>query len=210
MNWKKLSLYVGLVLVGIVLGFGFFRIQTNASTANKQIRVTKSSKNVTFPAKRYSKPIHTNKNAKRVFLNASMNKNGNTSALAKKLFGNLSYKQVNLSDYRIPQIGQGEGDFNKVWNQLKAADVIVIGTPVYWSNMSGYLTTFIDHMEINNDLKGKDLYVLVQGADSNQAYAINSTYGSLNRIAIRFQMQFVGIGQTSKQVNALHQKMIGK
>ncbi|WP_160248874.1 NAD(P)H-dependent oxidoreductase [Limosilactobacillus mucosae] len=43
----------------------------------------------------------------------------------------------------------------------------MIGTPVYWSNVSGYLKTFIDHMQINNDLRGNDLYVIVQGSDSS-------------------------------------------
>lgn len=97
-------------------------------------------------AKQFSRPAHTGKNAKRVFINASMNKDGNTAKMAKQLFGDRSYKQINLRDYNIPQIGQGNGDFDKVWQQIKGADVIVIGTPVYWSNMSGYLKTFIDHM----------------------------------------------------------------
>lgn len=139
-----------------------------------------------------------------------MNRNGNTSKLAKKLFGNQPYRQINLRDYNIPQLGQGNGDFDKVWRQIKGADVVVIGTPVYWSNMSGYLKTFIDHMQVNNDLKGSDLYVLVQGQSSNQTAAIKSTYGTLNRIAKRFGMHFVGIGQTDRQVQQLHNKMIGK
>lgn len=158
----------------------------------------------------FVKPTHTQNKAKRVFINASMNRNGNTSKMAKRVFGNRSYQQINLRDYNIPQLGQGNGDFNKVWRQIKDADVVVIGTPVYWSNMSGYLKTFIDHMQINNDLRGSDLYVIVQGADSNQTAAINSTYGSLNRIAKRYKMHFVGIAQTDRQADQLHQKMIGK
>lgn len=158
----------------------------------------------------FVKPTHTQNKAKRVFINASMNRNGNTSKMAKRVFGNRSYQQINLRDYNIPQLGQDNGDFNKVWRQIKDADVVVIGTPVYWSNMSGYLKTFIDHMQINNDLRGSDLYVIVQGADSNQTAAINSTYGSLNRIAKRYKMHFVGIAQTDRQADQLHQKMIGK
>jgi len=34
-------------------------------------------------------------------------------------------------DYHIPQIGQGDGDFAKIWQQLKKAQVIVTGTLVY-------------------------------------------------------------------------------
>lgn len=76
--------------------------------------------------------------------------------------------------------------------------------------MSGYLKTFIDHLEINNDLKGSDLYMIVQGADSNQTLAINSTYGTMNRVAVRFGLNFVGIAQNANQVKNLHNKMIGK
>lgn len=197
---KKLAIF--LAIIGLVAG-------TAAITA----RLNSDSSSVTAKAKakkKFVKPHHTNQGARRVFINASQNKDGNTANLAKKLFGNRSYKQINLADYHIPQIGQGDGDFPKVWNQLKGADVIVIGTPVYWSNMSGYLKTFIDHLNINDDLKGSDFYVIVQGADSNLTLAINSTYGTLNRVAKRFGLNFVGIAQTNPQANTLHNKMIGK
>lgn len=113
-------------------------------------------------------------------------------------------------DYHIPQIGQGDGDFAKVWQQLKKAQVIVIGTPVYWSNMSGYLKTFIDHLEVNDDLKGRDLYFIIQGADENQSVAINAAYGTINRVAKRFGLNFVGIAQTSTQIQKLQQKLNSK
>lgn len=41
------------------------------------------------------------------------------ASLTKQLFGPLTYQQVNLVDYHIPQIGQGNGDFAKRWQQLK-------------------------------------------------------------------------------------------
>ncbi|BDR57422.1 hypothetical protein KIMC2_19840 [Xylocopilactobacillus apis] len=75
--------------------------------------------------------------------------------------------------------------------------------------MSGYLKTFIDHLQINNDLANRDLYMIVQSSDSDQTLAINSVYGTMNRVAIRFNMNFVGIGQTTEQINQLHNKMIG-
>lgn len=197
---KKLAVF--LVIIGLVAGTAAITTRLNSDSSS----VTAKSK----AKKKFVKPHHTNQGARRVFINASQNKDGNTANLAKKLFGSSSYKQINLADYHIPQIGQGDGDFPKVWNQLKGADVIVIGTPVYWSNMSGYLKTFIDHLNINNDLKGSDLYVIVQGADSNQTLAINSTYGTLNRVSKRFGLNFVGIVQTNSQANTLHNKMIGK
>lgn len=213
MNLKNWLIIIGTLIVGIILEVCLNQFTTsnffNGSNKIAQNFMQPSSSTNTI-SKQFEKPVHTQKNAKRVFINASMNTDGTTSEMGKKLFGSLSYKQINLRDYHIPQIGQGEGDFREVWNQIKGADVIVMGTPVYWSNMSGYLKTFIDHMQINNNLKNADLYAIVQGADSNQTAAIDSTYGSLNRIAIRFKIHFVGIAQTNNQIKTLHQKMIGK
>lgn len=191
--WQTIST----LIVGLALGGGGVLFATH-----QQVGTVNASQ-------QYTSPRHTGKNAKRIFLNASMNRDGNTAAMAKKIFGNRSYKQINLADYHIPQLGQGSGDFDKVYDQLKGADVIVIGTPVYWSNMSGYLKTFIDHMQINDDLKGADLYAIVQGSDTNQTAAVNSTDGTLNRIAKRFGLHFVGTASNDSQANQLHQKLIG-
>lgn len=158
----------------------------------------------------FAKPGHTGKGTRKVFLNASQNAEGNTSTLAKELMGGEDYRQINLSEYRIPQVGQGDGDFPKVWDQLKGTDVIVIGTPVYWSNMSGYLKTFIDHVEVNEDLKGADLYLIVQGADSNQTRAANATYGTMDRVAKRFGLNLVGIAQNGDQAKDLHARMLAE
>lgn len=155
----------------------------------------------------FTNPRNNNKSEKIVFLNASQNPNGNTSKMAKKLLGNNSYKSINLSDYNIPQVGQGNGDYQKVFNELKGAKKIVIGTPVYWSNISGYLKTFIDHMDINNDLNGADLYAIVQGFDTNQDAARDSAYGSLNRISNRFGLNFVGIASNDKEIKNLNYKL---
>ncbi|WP_248705888.1 flavodoxin family protein [Convivina praedatoris] len=158
----------------------------------------------------FTKPQNVNTSGKKVFLNASQNTDGNTAKMAKELFGNEKYTQINLSEYNIPQVGQGDGDYQKVFDQLKGAKVIVIGTPVYWSNMSGYLKTFMDHMNINSELKGADLYTIVQGADSDQSAAIQSTYGSLNRIARRFELNFVGVGSNNSDMKVLHNQLVGE
>ncbi|WP_427910966.1 NAD(P)H-dependent oxidoreductase [Pediococcus parvulus] len=215
---RKFNIWIALVvlIIGIGIGgvgFSLIEANENSGSSSNNMTVFKSSSNSAknfSSARNYTNPSHTKKSDKRVFINASMNTDGTTSSMAKTLFGDQSYKQINLASYNIPQVGRGEGDFNRVWKQLKTADVIVIGTPVYWSNMSGYLKTFIDHLQINNDLKNSDLYVIVQGADSDQSVAIDSTYGSLNRVSKRFDLNFVGIAQTDSQVSQLHDKMLGK
>ena len=70
-----------------------------------------------------------------LFINGSPNKNGNTAHLAKALLGNGEYETLNLTDYRINVYGQKlEGDqFDDVLAAIKAADIVVIGSPLYLS-----------------------------------------------------------------------------
>jgi multimeric flavodoxin WrbA len=60
-------------------------------------------------------------------------------------------------------------DMAEVLNKMIAADVIVMGTPVYFYTMCGQMKTFIDrtcarYTEIND----KDFYFIVTAADSNK------------------------------------------
>lgn len=159
----------------------------------------------------FSKAAHGSKNDKRIFLNASKNVDGKTTLLAKELFGDLPYKQVNLAEYEIPQVGKGIGDYEYIWNQIKAADILLIGTPIYWSDMSGYLKTFIDHLSVSEELKDADLYVIAQGSATDQNAALTTIYNTLNHVASRFGMNFVGIASMEDEVSqlneVLHHKM---
>ncbi|MCT3310019.1 flavodoxin family protein [Lactiplantibacillus pentosus] len=86
-----------------------------------------------------------------LFINASQNQNGNTAALGRRLLENIKYKQINLVDYHIHQIGQvsaNKDQFNVVFKNMKSSKNIIIGTPVYWSDMSGYLKTLFDRMRL--------------------------------------------------------------
>ena len=88
----------------------------------------------------------------------------------KQLLGNTQYDQLNLVDYRVDSLGQHfEGDqFDVVLKAMQDADVIVLGTPVYWHTMSGSLKNVIDRMYNVRDtanLQGKQLYFIIQGAD---------------------------------------------
>lgn len=81
-----------------------------------------------------------------MFINGSPNKNGNTANLAKILVDGRPYDTVELGDLRIYGYGQHFQDdqFKQVLDQMKAADVIIIGSPVYWHNMSGMVRNLID------------------------------------------------------------------
>ena len=74
-----------------------------------------------------------------LFINGSPNKNGNTAKLAETLMSGKAYQTLNLVDYKVYGYGQNFADdqFTEIVEQMKAADTIVIGSPVYWHNMSG-------------------------------------------------------------------------
>lgn len=85
-----------------------------------------------------------------LFINGSPNKNGNTAHLAKALLGNGEYETLNLTDYRINVYGQKlEGDqFDDVLAAIKAADIVVIGSPLYWHNICGSVRTLLDRFYV--------------------------------------------------------------
>lgn len=74
-----------------------------------------------------------------LFINGSPNKNGNTASLAKALIGNREYETLNLTDYKIYSYGQSFADdeLDTVIKKMKEADVVVVGSPLYWHNICG-------------------------------------------------------------------------
>lgn len=145
-----------------------------------------------------------------LFINASQNQNGNTAALGRRLLENIKYKQINLVDYHIHQIGQvsaNKDQFNVVFKNMKSSKNIIIGTPVYWSDMSGYLKTLFDRMGEHEDgsLRGKNVYLVIQGSDPSDAI-IPITH-VVKHLSDTFQMNFIGEATTDEQVANLHDKL---
>lgn len=104
-----------------------------------------------------------------LFINGSPNKTGNTAQLAEKLLGDREYETLNLTDYRIGSYGQNFSDdeLDIVISKMKEADVIVIGSPLYWHNICGSVRNVLDRfygLVSEKDLKGRDMYFLFQGA----------------------------------------------
>lgn len=163
-----------------------------------------------------AKEEQTVKTQKRIFLNASKNRSGTTSDYAKKTFHGLNYTTVNLVDYRIDQIGQESktDEYRKVIDLIAGGDVIVIGTPVYWSDMTGYLKTFIDRLNdiVDEDLKSKnaplngaDVYLIVQGTEPSDAIPGITTV--IEHICRRFFMNYKGIIRNEKEATAINKKL---
>lgn len=104
-----------------------------------------------------------------LFINGSPDANGTTARFARALFHDTPYETLNLTDYRINAYGQTlPGDqFEEVVEKIKKADVIAIGSPVYWHNICGSVRNLLDRfygpVEAGS-MKGKTLYFLFQGA----------------------------------------------
>ena len=104
-----------------------------------------------------------------LFINGSPNKDGNTKALADTLLKGHEYETLNLVDYQIGVYGQKiAGDqFGEVLDKVKKADVLVIGSPMYWHNICGAVRTMLDRFYgpvTSGSLKGKK----VSGSSSGE------------------------------------------
>ena len=81
-----------------------------------------------------------------LFVNGSPNRDGNTAILAKELLEGKEYETIALTDYRINFYGQTlDGDqFDEVYKKMKEADVVVMGSPVYWHNICASMRTLLE------------------------------------------------------------------
>ena len=146
-----------------------------------------------------------------LFINASENRDGNTSRMVKSLLGNTPYDQLNLVDYRVDSLGQHfDGDqFDVVLKAMQQADVIVIGTPVYWHTMSGSLKNVIDRMYTvrnNANLTGKQMYFITQGTVPTPE-SIQQLKWTMNRFGEYFGMDVKGLAANDAEVEVLRNQL---
>ena len=104
-----------------------------------------------------------------LFINSSPNPNGNTAKVAAALLEGKEYETLNLAEYKIYGYGQQFPDdqFFEVIDKIRAAKTIVIGSPLYWHNLSGLLRCFLDRTYgpfEQGEFSGRDMYAVVQGA----------------------------------------------
>ena len=129
-----------------------------------------------------------------LFINGSPNKNGNTVRLTKKFLKDKEFQTSNLVDYKIYSYGQRFEDdqFNEVIEQMKQADTIVIGSPLYWHSMSGLIRNLLDRFYdlLDEDLlKGKDVYFVFQGYAPTKEQLLAGEY-TIKRFASLYGMNY--------------------
>lgn len=146
-----------------------------------------------------------------LFLNASPNKNGNTVALAKALLGSNPYDELDLTDYKVYGYGQQFADdqFDEVLAKVKAADTIVIGSPMYWHNITGLLRNFFDRCYgpvQPGDFAGKRVFFLFQGA-APEKWQLDAAEFTVSRFAGLYGAEYEGMAHNAAEAKKLAAKL---
>ncbi len=152
-----------------------------------------------------------NKTEKILFVNGSPNKDGNTAALAKVLLEGKEYETINLTDYRINFYGQKlDGDqFDEVYNKMKEADIVVMGSPVYWHNICASMRTLLERFYgpiAPGTFKGKRLFFLYQGAAPTKMMIDDGEY-TMSRFAGMYGFAYEGMATSKSQAKELKKKL---
>lgn len=146
-----------------------------------------------------------------LFINGSPNKNGNTAELAETLMNGKAYQTLSLADYKVYGYGQHYADdqFEEIVQKMKEADIIVVGSPVYWHNMSGMVRNLLDRFYgpvPPSALKGRKLVFLFQGA-APEKWMLEKAEYTMSRFARMYGMEYVGMATNGREAKALSRKM---
>ena len=142
-----------------------------------------------------------------LFINGSPNPKGNTAALAAQLLKGHDYETLNLTDYVIGAFGQnlpGDG-LDTVISAMERAEVIVIGSPVYWHNICGIVRNVLDRFygKVNSEtLKGWTLYFVFQGA-APEKWMLEAGEYTIKRFAALYGMTYGGMAANRTEAAAL-------
>ena len=142
-----------------------------------------------------------------LFINGSPNKNGNTKVLADKMLQGKDYETLNLTEYKIGCYGQNFADdqLDEVIGKMKEADVIVIGSPLYWHNICGAVRNVLDRFYgkvQQGELAGRTLYFLFQGA-APEKWMLEAGDYPMKRFASLYGMEYGGMATSAKEAEKL-------
>lgn len=146
-----------------------------------------------------------------LFINGSPNKDGNTAALAKILLEGQEYETLALCDYQINFYGQNRsGDqLDEIIAKMKDADVVVIGSPVYWHNICAsvraVMERFYGYLE-DGAFRGKRLFFIYQGAAPTKKMLEDGEY-SMSRFAGMYGFSYEGMATDRNEAKQLRAKL---
>ena len=132
-----------------------------------------------------------------LFMNGSPERNGNTAHLADVLLNGKTAEVLQLIDYRINCYGQLlPGDqFDEVLQKMKAADTVIIGSPVYWHNICGSVRNLLDRFYGpvgKGEFKEKKLFFIYQGA-APEAWMMDAGEYTMKRFASLYGFTYMGM-----------------
>ncbi len=158
-----------------------------------------------------TKTTETMANTKILFINGSQNKDGNTAELARILLDGHTYESLYLTDYRINFYGQETaGDqLEEIIAKMKEANIVVIGSPVYWHNICASVRTVMERFYGyvgENTFRGKKLFFLYQGAAPTQMMIDDGEY-SMSRFARMYGFTYEGMATNKAETRELRSKL---
>ncbi|SDC56613.1 flavodoxin family protein [Parafannyhessea umbonata] len=147
--------------------------------------------------------------SKILFVNASPNHDGNTAALAKAMLAGRDYEQLDLVDYKIYAYGQRFDDdqFDEVLQKIQQAQVVVMGSPMYWHNICGLMRNLLDRFYGpvgSGSLAGRKLYFVFQGA-APEKWMLDAGEFTMSRFAGLYGMDWGGMATTTSEAKKLGQ-----
>lgn len=148
---------------------------------------------------------------KALFINGSPNKNGNTAKLAAAIMAGHEYETLNLCDLVIGSYGQQLPDdgLYQVIGAMKAAGVIVVGSPVYWHNICGSVRNVLDRfygLIETGELSGRKLAFAFQGA-APEKWMLEAGDYTMSRFARLYGMEYAGMATTRSEATDLGKKL---
>ena len=146
-----------------------------------------------------------------LFINGSPNADGNTAALARELLAGHDYETVQLGTTKVYDYGQDfdDDEFDSVLVKMRAADTIVMGSPVYWHDLSGMLRNLLDRCYgpvPMGGFTGKRLAVVFQGSAPTPDMIGRAEY-TLSRFAGYYGMDYLGLASSAAEARELAKKL---
>lgn len=130
----------------------------------------------------------------RILLVSGSSRSGNTDFALKRIAGELSgkgadceiifLKDMNLGFYREKLEGTSMG-MNSLYKKIFSADVLVLASPTYFSNVSGLMKNFMDWMNPywqDERLKGKKVAAIAVGGLKSSAVKCSLALNEFARI----------------------------
>ena len=95
--------------------------------------------------------------------------------------------------------------FGEVLDKVKKADVLVIGSPMYWHNICGAVRTMLDRFYgpvVSGSLKGKKLFFLFQGA-APEKWMLDAGNFTMSRFAGLYGLTYEGMATNKDEAAKL-------